>query len=50
MRKLLLSKKLYNSLKNLEFQSRFLDASGLDRVADWLQAIDEGVYPNITLV
>jgi hypothetical protein len=48
--KLLLSKQFYSQIKNLDFQTLFMENGGLDTLANWMKAIDDEVYPNITLV
>ena len=50
IRKLMLSKKLYESLKNLEFQSLFLQKGGCNNLAQWMDTYDDGSFPNINLV
>ena len=50
LNKLLLSKQLQENLKNLEFQEKFLYKGGCDYIAEWLDTMEDGTYPNINLV
>lgn len=47
--KLLLSKRLYEDLKKINIRDKFLSKGGCDNLAEWLDHMEDGTFPNINL-
>lgn len=50
MQKLILSKRLYAQLKNVDFQENFISRGGLEKFALWIDVSEDGQPPNINLL
>jgi len=50
MQKLILSKKLYATLKNVDYQEMFISRGGCERFAQWIDFSDDRQPPNINLL
>lgn len=49
LRKLLMANEVYESLRKINVQERFLELGGCRVLADWLDMLPDGTFPNFNL-
>jgi hypothetical protein len=47
--KLLMARKVYDTLKKMPIQEKFIEDGGLSYLEDWLRPLNDEVFPNINL-
>ena len=50
MRKLLMAKEVYEALRKINIQESFLEQGGGRVLAEWLDMLPDGTFPNFNLV
>lgn len=50
LKKLLMAKEVYENLRKLNIQERFLELGGCRVLAEWLNMLPDGTFPNYNLV
>ena len=50
LRKLMMLKEVQEEIRKVNFQESFFDSDGCDVLADWIDVLPDGTFPNFTLV